>query len=40
MGKQISQLDSAITVVASRPHDEADYLRDYDAFKREILARP
>jgi hypothetical protein len=32
--------DSAILVVASTLYDEAEYLRDYEAFRREAGARP
>jgi WxcM-like, C-terminal len=31
--------DSAVLVLASTPYDESEYLRDYDTFKREALAR-
>jgi hypothetical protein len=31
--------DSAVLVVASTLYDESEYLRDYDTFKREALAR-
>jgi len=31
---------AAILVIASRLYEEGDYLRDYDAFKREAMSRP
>jgi hypothetical protein len=32
--------DAAILVVASALYDEAEYLRDYDVFRREVATRP
>ena len=31
---------SAIMVIASAPHDEAEFLRDHDQFRREAATRP
>jgi hypothetical protein len=31
---------TAIAVLASTPYEEAEYLRDYDTFKREVGAQP
>ncbi len=32
--------DSVILVMASHNYDEADYIRDHDAFRREVAERP
>lgn len=32
--------DAAIIVIASTCYEEAEYLRDYEAFKREVASRP
>ncbi len=32
--------DAAILVIASTRYEEAEYLRDYDVFKREVASRP
>jgi hypothetical protein len=39
-GLDFAPKQSAIMVLASTLYDEADYLRDYAAFKREVMERP